>query len=174
MRTNKHTRTHTCTDLPGAPDAMHARLSLVDLAGSERLSRTEVTGQELREAKHINKSLSALGDVMEALDSKQKHVPFRNSKLTYLLQDSLGGNSKTVMICNVCPTSLTTEETLFSLQFAQRARRVQLGKAKKNTNLQTKNLEHDVKVLRKELAHVLRKKELAEEQLAAHKRDQRR
>ncbi len=63
-------------------------------AGSERVSKTEVTGDALKEAQHINKSLSALGDVINALGAKSKHVPYRNSKLTYLLQDSLSGNSK--------------------------------------------------------------------------------
>lgn len=74
------------------------KLNLVDLAGSERVGRSGAEGSRLREAQHINKSLSALGDVIYALRSRQGHVPFRNSKLTYLLQDSLSGDSKTLMI----------------------------------------------------------------------------
>uniref|UniRef100_A0A061RJQ6 Kif3c type kinesin-like protein n=1 Tax=Tetraselmis sp. GSL018 TaxID=582737 RepID=A0A061RJQ6_9CHLO len=70
------------------------KLHLVDLAGSERLSKTNATGDRLKEAQSINKSLSALGDVIAALQQKAKHVPFRNSKLTHLLQDSLGGSAK--------------------------------------------------------------------------------
>lgn len=66
----------------------------MDLAGSERLSKTGATGDRLKEAQNINKSLSALGDVIAALQQRTKHVPYRNSKLTHLLQDSLGGNSK--------------------------------------------------------------------------------
>jgi kinesin family member C2/C3 len=74
---------------------MTAKLHLIDLAGSERLSKTDASGDRLKEAQNINKSLSALGDVISALGQKTKgHVPYRNSKLTFLLQDSLGGNSK--------------------------------------------------------------------------------
>ena len=94
---------------PPAPVAV-SKFTLVDLAGSERLKQSGVEGAALREARHINKSLAALGDVMEALDAKSKHVPFRNSKLTYLLQDSLGGNSVTSMVATVCPTSLNGSE----------------------------------------------------------------
>jgi kinesin family protein C2/C3 len=155
-------------------ETSHGRLSLVDLAGSERISKSEVQGKELKEAQHINKSLSALGDVMEALDSKSKHIPYRNSKLTYLLQDSLGGNSKTYMIANVCPTSLNAEESLFTLQFASRVRRISLGPAKKNNYLHQKNLEEDLKVLRKDFHDMNRKKESAEEALSSAKREQKR
>lgn len=73
----------------------------MDLAGSERVGRSGAEGSRLREAQHINKSLSALGDVIYALRSRQGHVPFRNSKLTYLLQDSLSGDSKTLMMVQV-------------------------------------------------------------------------
>ncbi|RHY12572.1 hypothetical protein DYB25_001394 [Aphanomyces astaci] len=98
-------------------------LYLVDLAGSERV---KVSGDHaLKETAAINKSLSALGDVMEALDKKQAHVPYRNSKLTYALQDVLGSSQcKTVMILNVAPGFTTASETYRSMQFAERARRI--------------------------------------------------
>lgn len=86
-------------NLPGALPA--GKLNLVDLAGSERVGKSGAEGSRLREAQHINKSLSALGDVIAALRSRQGHVPFRNSKLTYLLQDSLSGDSKTLMVVQV-------------------------------------------------------------------------
>lgn len=86
-------------DLPGALPT--GKLNLVDLAGSERVGKSGAEGSRLREAQHINKSLSALGDVIAALRSRQGHVPFRNSKLTYLLQDSLSGDSKTLMVVQV-------------------------------------------------------------------------
>jgi kinesin family protein C2/C3 len=105
-----------------------------------------VTGAELKEAQAINFSLSALGDVMEALDNKAKHVPYRNSKLTHLLQDSLGGNSRTLMIVTVCPTILTSEESHFTLQFATRVRRIQLAVATRNVN--NKNIEETLKAVR--------------------------
>jgi kinesin family protein C2/C3 len=110
------------------------KLVLVDLAGSERVLKSGVQGQALKEAQNINKSLSALGDVIQALQSKDKHVPYRNSKLTFLLQDCLGGHAKCLMFCNVSPAASNQNETVCSLRFAARARNTQLGKAKKHTS----------------------------------------
>lgn len=108
------------------------KLHLVDLAGSERIGKSGATGQALKEAQSINKSLSALGDVIAALVNKQGHVPFRNSTLTYLLQDSLGGDSKTLMFVCISPVLYNAEESFCSLNFASRVRTVELGKATKN------------------------------------------
>ncbi|XP_053458671.1 kinesin-like protein KIFC3 isoform X3 [Nycticebus coucang] len=105
------------------------KLNLVDLAGSERVGKSGAEGSRLREAQHINKSLSALGDVIAALRSRQGHVPFRNSKLTYLLQDSLSGDSKTLMVVQ------NTSETLYSLKFAERVRSVELGPGPRRAEL---------------------------------------
>lgn len=111
----------------------HSRLHLIDLAGSERLSRSGAIGAQQKEAQNINKSLSALGDVMNALFSSQKHIPFRNSKLTYLLQDSLSGGSKVLMIMQASPSAADLGETLCTLRFAERVRATSVGAAKKNT-----------------------------------------
>ena len=108
------------------------KLNLIDLAGSERLSKTEATGDRLKEAQSINKSLSALGDVINALGNKKNtHIPYRNSKLTYLLQDSLGGNSKVMMVVTISPASYNVGETICSLNFASRCRLTELGRAVK-------------------------------------------
>lgn len=111
------------------------KLNLVDLAGSERVGRSGAEGSRLREAQYINKSLSALGDVIYALRSRQGHVPFRNSKLTYLLQDSLSGDSKTLMMVQVSPAEKNTSETLCSLKFAERVRSVELGPISRKAEL---------------------------------------
>ncbi|XP_061669395.1 kinesin-like protein KIFC3 isoform X2 [Syngnathoides biaculeatus] len=103
------------------------KLNLVDLAGSERLRKSGAEGGRLREAQHINKSLSALGDVINALRCKHAHVPFRNSRLTFLLQDSLQGDSKTLMMVQVSPVLRNVTESLCSLKFAQRVRSVELN-----------------------------------------------
>ncbi|VDD79786.1 unnamed protein product [Mesocestoides corti] len=101
------------------------KLHLVDLAGSERQSKTGATGQRLQEANKINLSLTTLGNVISALvDGKSTHVPYRNSKLTRLLQDSLGGNSKTVMIANIGPTDYNYDESLSTLRYANRAKSI--------------------------------------------------
>jgi len=115
-----------------AGDNYVGKLSLVDLAGSERLSKSGTTGQAQKESMAINKSLSALGTVIAALATEEKHVPYRDSKLTYLLQDSLGGNSKTLMFVNIGPSQDNCAETVNSLNFASRAKSVALGKATKN------------------------------------------
>ncbi|CAI5738034.1 unnamed protein product [Peronospora destructor] len=106
------------------------RLVLVDLAGSERLSKTTDTpALTVRESQHINKSLAAVGDVLSALLAKEKHIPFRNSKLTHLLQDSLSGSAnRTLLLVHVSPTSADVNETINSLKFASRVSHVQLGK----------------------------------------------
>ena len=111
------------------------RLHLIDLAGSERVARSEATGDRLKEAQHINKSLSALGDVIAALLEKRAHVPYRNSQLTRLLSDSLGGNSKVVLLAHVSPESASLPETSSTLLFAQRCSQVELGKAKANASV---------------------------------------
>ncbi|XP_057203412.1 kinesin-like protein KIFC3 isoform X1 [Triplophysa rosa] len=103
------------------------KLNLVDLAGSERIAKSGAEGSRLREAQCINKSLSALGDVINALRSKHSHVPFRNSRLTYLLQDSLSGDSKTLMMVQVSPLESNVSESVCSLKFAQRVRTVEIG-----------------------------------------------
>ena len=105
------------------------KLTLVDLAGSERVSKSDATGQRLVEAAAINKSLSALGNVIAALQAEQRHVPYRDSKLTTLLRDSLGGDAKTLMMVNVNPALSNRDESLYSLKFAQRARQVATGPA---------------------------------------------
>ncbi|XP_018311135.1 kinesin-like protein KIF3A [Mycetomoellerius zeteki] len=101
------------------------KLHLVDLAGSERQSKTKATGQRLREATKINLSLSTLGNVISALvDGQSSHVPYRNSKLTRLLQDSLGGNSKTLMCANISPADINYDETISTLRYANRAKNI--------------------------------------------------
>lgn len=111
------------------------QLSLVDLAGSEKVGKTGASGQTLEEAKKINKSLSALGMVINSLtDGKSTHVPYRDSKLTRILQESLGGNSRTSLIVNCSPSVLNDAETLSTLRFGVRAKNIK-NKAKINTEL---------------------------------------
>lgn len=149
--------------------AIHGRLYLVDLAGSEKVEKSGATGIAMKEAQHINKSLSALGDVMEALDKKQQHVPYRNSKLTYFLQNALGGNARCMMIANVCPTDLTYDETNFTLQFATRVRNVNLGPAARNSNM--KNMEQALKLTRQENRDLKKKKQALEDALSLAKKE---
>lgn len=111
----------------GKVDSMtQSMLYLVDLAGSERVKKSQVSASRLDEAKKINFSLAALGNCIHALtEQKSTHVPFRDSKLTRILSDSLGGNSKTAMVVTIGPSREHIEETLMSLQFAQRAMKVE-------------------------------------------------
>eukprot|EP01084_Bolivina_argentea_P256591 432055_1 len=123
------TRTRARTKSKNLVRTRTSRFNLVDLAGSERQGKTKAKGDRLREAGNINKSLTVLGHVMKALvqqnmdsDSKHRHIHYRDSKLTHLLKDSLGGNSLTFMIACVSPSSLNLLESLSTLQFASRAK----------------------------------------------------
>ncbi|XP_020798065.1 kinesin-like protein KIF3A [Drosophila serrata] len=110
----------------GVQHVRMGKLQLVDLAGSERQSKTQASGQRLKEATKINLSLSVLGNVISALvDGKSTHIPYRNSKLTRLLQDSLGGNSKTVMCATISPADSNYMETISTLRYASRAKNIQ-------------------------------------------------
>ncbi|KAE8729901.1 Kinesin-4 [Hibiscus syriacus] len=109
---------------------LYGNLHLVDLAGSERVDRSEVTGDRLKEAQHINKSLSSLGDVIFALAKKSPHVPYRNSKLTQILQSSLGGKAKTLMLVQINPDASSYSETMGTLKFSERVSGVELGAAR--------------------------------------------
>nr|QWT43337.1 kinesin-like protein KIN14H [Citrullus lanatus] len=111
---------------------LRGSLHLIDLAGSERVDRSEATGDRLKEAQHINKSLSALGDVIFALAQKNSHIPYRNSKLTQVLQSSLGGQAKTLMFVQINPDVESYSETISTLKFAERVSGVELGAARSN------------------------------------------
>jgi len=132
------------------------KLNLVDLAGSERIKSNDVTGKQMEECKKINKSLSALGRVIFALtDIKgRSHIPYRDSKLTRLLEDSLGGNCKTTMMAMISPSKDSFSETLSTLLFAKRAKTIK-NQAKVNEDLNNKTLikkyELELKKLREEL-----------------------
>ncbi|EHB04042.1 Kinesin-like protein KIF15, partial [Heterocephalus glaber] len=136
-----------------------SQLNLVDLAGSERQKDTHAEGVRLKEAGNINRSLSCLGQVITALvdvgNGKQRHVCYRDSKLTFLLRDSLGGNAKTAIIANVHPGSRCFGETLSTLNFAQRAKLIK-NKAVVNEDSQgnVTQLQAEVKRLREELAQL--------------------
>ncbi|KAL3531505.1 hypothetical protein ACH5RR_010827 [Cinchona calisaya] len=128
-------------------------MHLVDLAGSERVDKSEVTGDRLKEAQHINKSLSALGDVISSLAQKNAHVPYRNSKLTQLLQDSLGGQAKTLMFVHISPESDAIGETISTLKFAERVATVELGAARVNRDsADVKDLKEQISILKAALA----------------------
>nr|XP_019002357.1 kinesin [Kwoniella mangroviensis CBS 8507]OCF65818.1 kinesin [Kwoniella mangroviensis CBS 8507] len=129
-------------------------LYLVDLAGSEKVGKTGATGQTLEEAKKINKSLSALGMVINALtDGKSSHVPYRDSKLTRILQESLGGNSRTTLIINCSPATFNEAETLSTLRFGMRAKSIK-NKARVNVEMSPAELKALLKKTVAELASV--------------------
>ncbi|CAN0914119.1 Kinesin-like protein KIN-14G [Linum grandiflorum] len=150
---DRSSRSHSCLtvhvqgkDLTSG-NVIRGSMHLVDLAGSERVDKSEVTGDRLKEAQHINKSLSALGDVIASLAVKSTHVPYRNSKLTQLLQDSLGGQAKTLMFVHISPEAEAVGETLSTLKFAERVATVELGAAKVNKDsTEVKDLKDQVGV----------------------------
>jgi len=118
---------------------VRGKLSFVDLAGSERVKKSGSSGEQLKEAQSINKSLSALGDVISALATEEQHIPYRNHKLTMLMSDSLGGNAKTLMFVNISPADSNLDETHNSLCYATRVRSI-INEASKN--LTTKEIVH--------------------------------
>ncbi|KAL8689559.1 MAG: hypothetical protein Q9218_004798 [Villophora microphyllina] len=125
--------------------AKSGQLFLVDLAGSEKVGKTGASGQTLEEAKKINKSLSALGMVINSLtDGKSTHIPYRDSKLTRILQESLGGNSRTTLIINCSPSSYNDAETISTLRFGVRAKAIK-NKAKINAELSPLELKNLLK-----------------------------
>jgi kinesin family protein C1 len=128
---------HVSGEHAASGSTLSGALNLVDLAGSERVARSGASGDRLKEACAINKSLSSLGDVFAALGSKAKHVPYRNSKLTYLLAPCLGGDGKTLMFVNVSPDDDSSEETSCSLKFAAQVNAVELGKGGAKRNVQS-------------------------------------
>ncbi|KAL6851564.1 hypothetical protein ACP4OV_020497 [Aristida adscensionis] len=134
----------------GSSSTRSSRINLVDLAGSERHNVTHAAGDRLKEAGNINRSLSQLGNLINILagisqSGKQRHVPYRDSRLTFLLQESLGGNAKLAMICTVSPSQSCTSETSSTLRFAQRA------KAVKNNAVVNEEKVEDVHVLREQI-----------------------
>ncbi|GLJ26808.1 hypothetical protein SUGI_0523170 [Cryptomeria japonica] len=126
-----------------------SRINLVDLAGSERQKLTGAAGERLKEAGNINRSLSQLGNLINILaeisQGKQRHIPYRDSRLTFLLQESLGGNAKLAMICAISPASSCRSETLSTLRFAKRAKAIQ------NQAVVNEETENDVNSLREQI-----------------------
>ncbi|KAL2663788.1 hypothetical protein AAZV13_02G121600 [Glycine max] len=143
-----------------------ARLNLVDLAGSERQKTSGAEGERLKEAANINKSLSTLGHVIMILvdvaNGKQRHIPYRDSRLTFLLQDSLGGNSKTMIIANVSPSICCAAETLNTLKFAQRAKLIQNNAVvNEDSTGDVIALQHQIRLLKEELSILKRRQNVS-------------
>ncbi|XP_018112945.1 kinesin-like protein KIF18A isoform X2 [Xenopus laevis] len=149
-----------------------AKMTLIDLAGSERASATNAKGDRLREGTNINRSLLALGNVINALadpKSKKQHIPYRNSKLTRLLKDSLGGNCRTIMIAAVSPSSLSYDDTYNTLKYANRAKDIKSA-VKSNVVSLDSHISQYVKICeqqKKEIAALKEKLKAYEEQKAA-------
>lgn len=128
------------------------KLSLIDLAGSERAAKTEATPEQLKEANSINKSLSCLGDVISALTDGDSYIPYRNNKLTMLMQDSLGGNAKTLMFVNFSPADYNFDETNGSLTYAQRVKQIKNTAEKSQETKEVKKLNGKIHKLKEMLA----------------------
>eukprot|EP00951_Prasinocladus_malaysianus_P000708 scaffold5099_cov47-Prasinocladus_malaysianus.AAC.2 len=136
------------------PTICNMQINLVDLAGSERTKKTGVTGQTLKEATFINKSLSFLEQTVNALSKKASHVPFRQSKLTSVLRDALGGNCKTVMLANIWGEAAHLEETVSTLRFASRVKLIQTDaqvNESQDLALQVERYKRQIKELKQEL-----------------------
>lgn len=134
--------------------ATTSKLHLIDLAGSENVEKSEAQGTTLAEAQTINKSLSCLANVIYALTEKgREHIPYRDSKLTYILQDSLGGNSKTIIIATASPSQMSYSETVNTLKFAQRAKLIK-NIPKINKNESNANLLKTIEVLNQRIAEL--------------------
>ncbi|XP_024019749.1 kinesin-like protein KIN-12B [Morus notabilis] len=136
-----------CKSIDGMSSFKTSRINLVDLAGSERQKLTGAAGERLKEAGNINRSLSQLGNLINILaeisqTGKQRHIPYRDSRLTFLLQESLGGNAKLAMVCAISPTQSCKSETFSTLRFAQRAKSI------KNKAVVNEVMEDDVNHLR--------------------------
>jgi len=133
----------------GVVNIKSARFHIIDLAGSERQKSTDAVGERLKEAGNINKSLSTLGNVINALvetaQGKARHIHYRDSKLTFLLKDSLGGNSKTILIANISASQANSGETLSTLNFARRAKLV------KNTAIVNEDTTGAILILKQEI-----------------------
>ncbi|KAM5569738.1 kinesin-like protein KIN-12B [Rosa sericea] len=144
----------------GTSSFKRSRINLVDLAGSERQKLTGAAGERLKEAGNINRSLSQLGNLINILaeisqTGKQRHIPYRDSRLTFLLQESLGGNAKLAMVCAVSPTQSCKSETFSTLRFAQRAKAIK-NKAVVNEVMQddVNHLREVIRQLRDELQRI--------------------
>lgn len=136
---------------------VHGKLTLVDLAGSERVSKSGASGQQLKEAQSINKSLSALGDVIGALTSGgRQHIPYRNHPLTMLMSDSIGGNAKTLMFVCCSPADYNRRESANSLDFAKRCRNVTNNAVTSKGS--SANHVSQIRALRAELSRVKKEK----------------
>ena len=141
--------TTSYTNPKGGAVRKSSRLHLIDLAGSERQKKTKAQGERIKEACMINKSLSTLGNVINALvenyDGKNKYIPFRDSKLTYFLKDSLGGNSKTTIVANISCSLIQMGETISTLKFVQRAKMI------KNSATQNMSVQENIEALQEEI-----------------------
>ena len=136
------------------------KLSLVDLAGSERVSKTGATKDRLKEALAINKSLSALGNVISALVKyKKQHIPYRDNKLIMLMKDSLGGNAKTLMFVNVSPADYNCDESNTSLTYAKRVKNIKNFAVKNTQSKQTDKMNHIILELQTEITRLEKKLE---------------